>query len=359
MYKKLKKALRRRNLDTVANDLKELARLKKVKDKKKILYALTPHPGLANVGDQAQAVAINLWLREEFPEYEVFELDKNSCNLTTLSEFSRYFNEDDLVVLHSGGNLGDRGIFSETRRRHVIYCFPQVPVVSLPQTIFFSDTEVGQKEKRRSSALYQAHPKLMVVGRDQQSGALAKELFPEASIKIVPDFVLSLNREDFSSSSGTNDGAPTKQKLMLCLRNDPEGILNSEEKAALAKRLGGEVTQFDTTLDHPIPRKERSKVIEDTLALFDQHEAVVTDRFHGVIFGVLLGKPVVVLPTVDHKLVSAIEWFSDVENVVLSSAENAHEDLKRVLEMESSGIDWKKKHFTPLANEIKTWLEGV
>ena len=62
-------------------------------------------------------------------------------------------------------------------------------------------------------------------------------------------------------------------------------------------------------------RRERYGVVRDTIELFDSHEAVVTDRFHGVIFGIICRKPVVVLRTVDHKLTSAVEWFKDIANV--------------------------------------------
>ncbi len=52
-----------------------------------------------------------------------------------------------------------------------------------------------------------------------------------------------------------------------------------------------------------------------TLSHFASHDSVVTDRYHGLIFSVICGKPAVVLPTVDHKLTSAIEWFRDIRNV--------------------------------------------
>lgn len=278
----------------------------------RIIYALTPTAGLRNVGDQAQVIAIEHWMARHYPDHPVVELDKNLI-LACIDDLKRRVMPRDLIFLHSGGNLGDRGRWSETARRTMIEAFPDNRIVSLPQTIYFSDTPLGRHESAISRATYGRHQRLTVMGRDAISGRLAAELFPHAQIATMPDFVLSLKAEDFAL---TPDPAHA-ERIMLCLRLDDESAFDQGRRQAIMDSLGHPATMYDTTLDHDIPAAHRKRILTETLSLFSGHRAVVTDRFHGLIFAVLCRKPVVVLPTVDHKLTSAIAWFKDIPNVRL------------------------------------------
>lgn len=276
----------------------------------RVIYGLIPTAGLKNVGDHAQVVAIQKWIAKHYPGLPVVELDKNVI-LGCRDEIARLARPNDLVFLHSGGNMGDRGIWSETARRTLIEILPNNRIVSLPQTIFFSETPFGDYQKKVSQAIYAQHGHLTVMGRDDVSGNLAKSLFPRSQVITMPDFVLSLRRDDFALSPRPENAG----KIMTCLRLDDESVFTPEERLKVATRINQPSTLYDTTLEHPITAGERYHVVRDTLELFDSHEAVVTDRFHGLIFGVICRKPVVVLRTVDHKLTSAVAWFKDIPNV--------------------------------------------
>lgn len=279
----------------------------------RVVYALTPTANLRNVGDQAQVVAIERWLARHYPDHPIVELDKNLV-LACTDELKRRITPRDLIFLHSGGNLGDRGRWSEAARRVMIESFPHNRIVSLPQTIFFSDTPLGRHERAISHDVYARHPKLTVMGRDRISGEIAAELFPNAQIATMPDFVLSLRAQDFALTPDPAHAA----RIMLCLRQDDESAFDQTRRLAIMDSLGRPATLYDTTLDHDIPATDRVRILTETLSLFSGHQAVVTDRFHGLIFAILCRKPAVVLPTVDHKLTSAIAWFKDIPNIQLS-----------------------------------------
>ncbi|BCH26187.1 hypothetical protein MesoLjLb_59720 [Mesorhizobium sp. L-8-3] len=277
---------------------------------RRIIYGLIPTASLRNVGDHAQVVAIRQWIARHYPGEPVVELDKNVI-IGCRDEIVSRVRANDLVFLHSGGNLGDRGLWSETARRTMIEALPDNRVVSLPQTIFFSETPLGRYQKQVSQAVYGRHGHLTVMGRDDISGSLAGTLFPRAQVITMPDFVLSLRKEEFTLAPQPENAG----KIMACLRLDDESVFAPEDRLKVVERIGIPATLFDTTLDAPIEADARYGVVRDTLALFDAHEAVVTDRFHGLIFGVICRKPVVVLRTVDHKLTSAVAWFKDIPNV--------------------------------------------
>ncbi len=306
---------------------------------RKIIYALTPPPYLPNVGDQAQAIAIHGWLKKHFPDLPVIELDKDECQ-HFLPGLKWLVQPEDIFFLHSGGNLGDRGIWSESRRRLLLTSFPANQIVSLPQTIYFSDTKVGRTEQENSRQIYATHPNLTVIGRDPRSGELATELFPKAKTFCMPDFVLSMAPRE----SPTKNEPP---KVLLCLRLDDESALTEAQRQEIGHSLPYPCTYYDTTLDQPIAAGEREKTLDNTLDLFLACDVVVTDRYHGVIFAVLCRKPCVVLPTVDHKLTSAISWFQDVPFVAL--AENLNEIpslVTQCLAAESREVpDWNALYF--------------
>lgn len=212
------------------------------------------------------------------------------------------------MFLHSGGNLGDRGIWSESIRRLIIFAFPKNQIISLPQTIYFSNTPTGEKERENTRAIYDTHPHLTIIGRDLHSGALATELFPKAQTFCMPDFVLSLPP---SQPQPKNDPL----QVLLYLRLDDESTLTAQQRQEIAKSLPYQCTYYDTTIDESIAASKREAVLELTLELFRAADVVVTDRYHGTIFSILCRKPCIVLRTVDHKLTSAMFWFKNVSFV--------------------------------------------
>ncbi len=324
-------------------------RVRNLKIGKRIIYALTPTPQLANIGDHAQVVAIELWFKKHFPDYSVLEVDKNEV-IYGQRLLKKLIAPDDLIFLHSGGNMGDRGIWSETGRRLMINNFHQNRIISLPQTIFFSDTAEGQKQQSISQEIYAGHPNLTIIGRDKESGLLAERIFPKAQVLVVPDFVLSLKLEDL----GMSDISSKKGEILACLRVDDESVLSVEDRQSIAKSLGEKTLLTDTTLSKPINSENRIEIIKEFIFDVLEHEAVVTDRFHGLIFSVIAKRPAVVLKTVDHKLTSAMDWFNSTSFVAFSpSPDQIDQKLHQVLTdnlLESP--DFCEKYFDKLPNQL-------
>lgn len=312
----------------------------------KIIYALTPPPSLENIGDHAQVVAIRAWMKRHFPTLPVIEVDKDQVH-ALMPALRWLVNDQDVFFLHSGGNLGDRGRWSESGRRLLIRNFRNNKIISLPQTIFFSDTEMGRQEQEKSCQIYNQHPKLTVIGRDPHSGTLAQSLFPEARTFCMPDFVLSLD-------SGNPEHPDMTSGVLLCLRHDNESVLSEMERQKISKRLAYPCDYFDTALGSPIPVRDREIVLQETLDVFRRHAAVVTDRYHGLIFAVLCRRPCVVLRTIDHKLTSAMDWFADIPFVKMAhTLEEIPVKLDDCLRTEERYVpDWNSEYFDKIPRLI-------
>lgn len=318
---------------------------KHIRNEFKIIYALTPPERLSNIGDHAQVVAIYKWLNHNYPSTPIIEVDKDKC-ISMINILKRLVTPKDLIFIHSGGNLGDRGIWSETGRRNLIANFPKNKIVSLPQTIFFSNTKEGRKEREISKHIYNLHTNLTIIARDLESGRLAKEIFPNCRTFSIPDFVLYLKSKEILKIRNTNP-----QGTLLCLRNDNESILTDKDRILIQNQIKQPVEFFDTTIDKPIYRFEREEILKKTIEYFDQFELIITDRFHGLIFAVLIQKPTIVLPTIDHKLTSAINWFREINNiryVALSNLSEINKIQDEVLQNTHNPIDWQSLYFDNL-----------
>lgn len=316
---------------------------------KHIIYAITPPPRLSNLGDQAQVVAIYKWLERHYPKHSIIEVNKDEV-IHCISYFKDKVSIDDFIVLHSGGNMGDRGIWSEVSRRKMICNFPNNKILSLPQTINFRNTEVGKKELMVSKKIYNNHINLTIVARDNESFKLAKKYFNSCTIEKSPDFVLSYDTAHLDLGTIKTNG-----KALYCLREDDESALTNEEKSLLLQNCTSDYDLFDTTISESIENNKRKEKLDEVLIMFSQYEYVVTDRFHGLIFSILCKKPTVVLKTVDHKLTSAFNWFDDVKFIQFSnSVETVNQSVEKVLkEADFTVPDWDKLYFDKLTKYFK------
>ena len=321
---------------------------RKYKKVKKIIYALTPPPNLSNVGDHAQAVAITQWLKDYFKDYSVLEFNKDDVYKYVFS-LKKIVTDTDLIILHSGGNLGDRGIWSENARRLIIQNFPGNKIVSLPQTIFFSDTAKGREELGISKTIYNNHKKLTVMARDERSYSLAKKYFPQCEVLLFPDFVLYLEPH---LESGRK-----REKVLLCLRRDNESSIDEGAKNFLIKNIRDhkeDYDEYDTTLDRNIFTNTREKELHVTLDYFKRHKIVITDRLHGIIFSVVTHTPCIAVKTVDHKLTESVKWFKELSSVFfINKPSELPQTISKALNaVQEEKIEWRSLYFNNLKEKI-------
>ena len=335
----------------IINEVKHLSmylKIRKYKDCKKIIYAITPPPSLSNMGDHAQVVAIKKWFEEYFKDYKVLEFDKNE---TYIYSIKKIINKDDIIFLHSGGNLGDRGLWSEKARRSIITNFSENKIISLPQTIFFSNTETGKKELEVSKKIYNSHKDLTVIARDYHSFKLAQEYFSKCKTMVCPDFVLYLD------TYCNSELEVQRKNILLCLRNDTESIINDEIRHEIKEYIrdfGECCTEFDTTFNYDILKENRKKELINTLQLFRKNKLIITDRFHGVIFSVLTKTPCIALGTVDHKLTDSIKWFKNLNYVYyIDDLKNLPKAIEIAINADNfNNEDWNGLYFDHLKINI-------
>lgn len=315
----------------------------------RVFYFIVPPSRLKNLGDHAQRLAIHQWLGEQVPEAPIIDVSKDEVMLI-LDKIQPNVREEDFLLLHSGGNLGDNGMWSERARRKVIEAFRMHRMLSLPQTIWFSDTFNGRREKAMTKFFVEENKDLTLYARDRKSWEFAALEFPRLRLGCAPDFVLHYRCDVEGGSTGNG-------RILACLRLDEESVLSKEDHQVLLSTVFSAPTDhFDTTLPMDQPVADWQQAVDETLAKFAQYDAVVTDRFHGLIFAVLMRRPVVVLGTHNHKLSSAMEWFEQVEFVQYA---NRIEEVAAKMETAMGATNWSVPDWNELYfNQMATWFSG-
>jgi len=317
--------------------------------RRKILYLLTPPAVLRNLGDHAQVLGIYRWIDDYLPELPIVEFDKYQVQ-HHMRVVKRLAGEDDLIVIQSGGNMGNLTPWTEQLRRRIVRSFPQNRIVSLPTTVSFQNTDRGRRELRKSQKAYNSHPGLTLVTRDPESFQRALDHFPSPRVLCCPDFALYLHPADLPLQE--------RRGVLLCLREDHESRVEDSRGEDIAGFFAAqhseEIYRYNTCIDRDIPRSARREEVMASLRLFASHRLVVTDRLHGLIFSVLARTPCVALPTTDHKVSSFMAWLEGVDYVCFApDTEDMAEAGAEWMNQSSRSVDvsWHD-HFRELADEL-------
>lgn len=294
--------------------------------KKRIYYIGIPAHN--NLGDLAQGVCIRKWLKKHFPDRDVVEIETNALVNTRFSvkhDLKKVFNKDDIIVFQSGYTTTDLGGYADEMHCEIIKLLPGAKILMMPQTIFFESEE----RKKHTSFVYNSAVNMMFLARDRVSYGVAKEMFPNLAVFLYPDIVTTLiGQLEFSNN---------RSGVLFCCRDDSEKYYSDREIDTLIKKCEAfaKVEKTDTTksvrTDDIVSNAE--KYIMSEIERYSKYKVIVTDRYHGTIFSLIAGTPVVIIKTTDHKVVTGAEWFKGVydDHVHLAeSLEEAHEMVKKL-----------------------------
>ena len=263
----------------------------------------------SNLGDHAMTFAHIKLLRETLPDYAVYEVLVGDT-LKSLKSIKKCIGDNDIITLKGGGNIGVEYYREELIRRIIIRMFPNTRIVMFPQTIYFPDTEFGEKEFKKTISVFNGHTDFHAFFRDKISyDMIASHL--TCYKYLIPDIVFSLKRINIADNK--------RHGAMICLRQDVEGIYSDKDKEIVSRILrtefNNEVTYTDTIKDYKILTKDREKELIEIWQAIGNSELLVTDRLHGMIFATLLGTPCIIFNTYNHKLRGQYEWVKDLNYI--------------------------------------------
>ena len=262
-----------------------------------------------NAGDLAQTVCTDEWLHKNFPNSIAVNVAWTSNDEWFLKAICKTVRPTDRVFIHSGYNITDicdEFASPEVFASHKIileYCKDH-KVVFLPQTVEYKSIEKWQPIKD----MYSAHRDIVFISRDLISLKYAKELLPYAKHLAYPDIVTTwIGQYNFD--------APGKD-VFLCFRSGAEALMTEEDKHIIETTLKSNYKSIgigDTDINRSAfyYRGNRKDAVLQKIKEFSQYKVIITDRYHGTIFSLIAGRPVIVIKTAGHKVESAISWFPE------------------------------------------------
>ncbi|MCH5275274.1 MAG: glycosyltransferase [Lachnospiraceae bacterium] len=293
-----------------------------------------------NLGDHQIAVSVREFLTSYFPRYRVIEVAASNYR-KELQEMKRYIRKRDWICTPGGGNLGDVYPYSEEIRREVISDFPKNKIIIFPQTVYFSDTPEGAREKQRTKEIYCGHKKLLLTVREKTSLQRAKEIF-DGRIELVPDIVLFSDKRQPQS---------VRRGALFCLRSDLEGRLSEGDRQqieAAAVTCNLEYQYMDHQLAFDIPIRERDRYLKEIMQRYKTTRLIVTDRLHGMVFAAVTGTPCIVLDNYNQKVSGVYEWIEDLPYIAFcNKIEKVGQIMEKLLEEVPGDEEYPRKLLQP------------
>lgn len=286
-----------------------------------------------NLGDIAITYAQHNFLEENFPEYSIIEVPMNRT-YATIHIIKKHIKKQDVITIVGGGNMTDMYDGIEEMRRKIIKTFKKNKIVCFPQTMSFSNTNLGKESLIRTIKIYNNHKKLYIMARENMSYNLMKKYFK--NVYLAPDIVFYLkNKVEKENKNG---------KIALCFRKDNEineKFINKKNNIISAINKN-KITFFDTYIgDKNITWENRYDKLLETLRKISSYDLVITDRLHGMIFSYVMGTNCIAIDNSNHKIKSTYNtWLESDSSILLS--ENNHEDIKSILKNSSNRIENNK-----------------
>jgi exopolysaccharide biosynthesis predicted pyruvyltransferase EpsI len=307
---------------------------------KKIVY-YCGIPAHGNLGDLAQGVCIRRWIKKNYPDYHITEIETNAIvntGFSCIKVLAKYFdNMKDFVVFQSGYTTTDLGGFADYMHQVVIESLPHAKILMMPQTIFFK----SEKRKLQCSQVYNNHSKMLFLARDKVSFETAKEMFPSIPKMCYPDIVTTM--------IGTYESNSNRDGIIFCLRDDGEKYYSDEALQDLIKKCEGiaAVSRTDTTKGSGVVKNAEDYIYAE-IKEYSKYKVMVTDRYHGTILSLVAGTPVIILKTTDHKVTTGADWFKGIYDEYVNLADNLEEAFSLV----------NKVYHNSIKTSIKPYFES-
>ena len=264
---------------------------------------MTPVGG--NLGDHAIAIAEEELLSDLYfvempcPYFEIYWKHKNIVQKLV---------QNSTILLNGGGYLGTLWYdAAEQFTRKVIETFQNNPIIILPNTCYYEDSDWGREQFEQSKAVYNSHHALYIFAREEISYEFMKGQYK--NVYLMPDLVMSLRwNAEVSERSGA----------LVCLREDCERTVSEAEKKMLLEQMERHfkrVVITDTVVPRQIGRKERKTRVYEKLKEFSRAKLVLTDRLHGMVFAAITGTPCIVIHSKSHKLEGCFRWIKNLEYI--------------------------------------------
>ena len=292
-----------------------------------------------NMGDRAQWCCTYTWMEENYPNAKIIPIYAYGFDFyekKIMKILKRLIKKEDLIFFQSGYIFTGKHPNENTYYK-VVKNFPNNKMIFLPQTVFFET----DKLKRQTAKRYGEHEHILMLARDKVSFELAKEILPKADVILFPDIV--------TTKIGANSYLEERDGILMVVRDDAEQYYDRKDIEVCANKLREftNVDMTDTTIKGvATTKKEYNEYIDKLIQNYSHYKCIITDRFHGTIFGLSAETPIIVIRTTDHKVTTGAEWFKPIYPDMIKTADTLDDALVLAKDILSGKIsDVKEEYF--------------
>ncbi|MGY1618332.1 polysaccharide pyruvyl transferase family protein [Geodermatophilus sp. SYSU D00691] len=278
--------------------------------------AVVDFPSHQNAGDSLIYLGEKEYLKRLGVEVS-YVADANRLDLDVLEDRLGH----GTVLLHGGGNLGDRWPDFQAFRERVIVACRSRKVIQLPQSVHFRD----RRHLDRARQVFASHPGLVLMLREQVSYDFATQNFsaPGTTIEYCPDAAFGVGRVPVSQKPSVDVYAVLRRDSEAVVRDLrwPSGVSVIVADWGLEgfDRVKWRIARTPGRLQRYVPASARvlypvmarsyewqARInVRDAVSRLSQGRVIVTDRLHATVLGGLMGVPVVSLDN-DYGKVSGV-----------------------------------------------------
>lgn len=277
----------------------------------KNIYLMNTH-SFNNVGDYAITYAERAFLKKNFGCYKVIEIPSVICK-DGMELLTKYIKSDELIIISGGGYMGNLWIeYGEENVRNILSVFKNNNILIMPQTIYFTDDEDGEKEEKISKRYLDEHKHLKICLRDRDSVYKAESMLDDKKkIEYLPDIVLYLN---------LSDNQKIRNKYTLCLRSDKEQIISDEQVNSIKQMIKSrseDIQYMSMNIEDTEYKGDYFEKVNEKLELIKSSKLVITDRLHCMLLCAVTGTPCIAFNNLSHKVSGVYEWINKLEYIQL------------------------------------------
>lgn len=249
------------------------------------------------------------------------KIERQYCSRNYRSGLSKSIPEDWVVLMQGGGNFGDLYPKHQQLRREIVQAYPNNKIILMPQSIHFDDPANFEQD----SQLFSGHKDLTLHLRDYESYAFLSEHLSENQLALTPDMAsMLLDNWKWKEASDKTLFFRRRDCEAPELSEEIENSFDWEELFDPGKRrvmrqiakLANWENKFKLHLGAAwLWQRYTLHLLKYAQAAFEDFNTVDTDRLHGMIFAILLGKKVILRDNSYGKIGRYTRaWFSELSH---------------------------------------------
>ena len=259
------------------------------------------------------------------------------CSLRTFQFKS--LPKDVVIIMQGGGNWGDLYPQHNEFRKKIIELYPNNKIIVLPQTVYYE----GARNVRWDAKVFRDHKNLVLCARDKYTYWFLNAFRFSKKVMLVPDMAFYIDSIFLKSTS-----LPASKKGLLFKRIDKEcSDLSEVEKVLSVGYATGDWPQYEggdpqmEILEEFIREKRLDEAdryalntylptrVETGIRFISSHDIVISNRLHGALLAILLGKDVYIVDNSYGKNSQFYDtWLSSTDGVKLLKSKSKW-NLKR------------------------------